>query len=161
MDVPKLTPYGGIRWRRLQSKRAAHWRKKYPRGKISRWFRWDEFLCKDMYRSVPPILAEKALVRLCKEILDPMRTKFGPAHVMSGYRPRPYNDAIPGAAGQSQHIYDESVESVAADLVFSVGTPRDWAMYARHGLPAKGIKVGGVGLYPGFIHLDNGPRRDW
>ena len=54
--------------------------------------------------------------------LEPIRAKFGPCLVLSGYRHTLYNAAI-GGARQSQHIYEDGFESVAADIRFGKGSP--------------------------------------
>jgi hypothetical protein len=70
----------------------------------------------------------------------------------------------------SQHVYDQSPSSVAADLVFAKGAPAQWAKSARWRFNTKlrwrrgkSWRRGGVGFYPnhGFVHVDSGPRRDW
>jgi zinc D-Ala-D-Ala carboxypeptidase len=52
------------------------------------------------------------LVRLCKEILEPMRAQFGPLRVTSGLRLPAVNGSIAGAARRSAHE-----EGWAADIV--------------------------------------------
>lgn len=114
-----------------------------------------EFDCKDGTRV--PKCAEDAVRELCRDILEPMRAKFGRCKVNSGYRHRAYNRRI-GGEPNSFHIYELRCDQVAADVRFERGTPAQWAAYARS---LRGI--GGVGQYnrSGFVHVDNGPRRDW
>ena len=119
-------------------------------GQLSPHFNVREFDCHDG-RNVPAI-AVPALKKLCVTYLEPMRTEFGPCHVLSGYRPADYNSRI-GGARFSQHIYELSPESVAADLVFRLGNPALWAQFADQ------LGAGGVGRYSGFVHLDNRPDR--
>lgn len=126
---------------------------------ISPHFHVDEFRCKD--GTPVPRKAIPALKRLCEQFLEPLRKKFGPCHVTSGYRTRRYNARI-GGARFSQHIYDESPDSVAADVVFARGTPSQWAREAR--AIRNRLGRGGVGEYPrsGFVHVDNRyERADW
>lgn len=120
----------------------------------SEHFNVSEFDCHDGTRV--PKAAYPALRRLCEDVLEPMRAQFGACHVTSGYRHRSYNASI-GGASQSQHIYDDGPDSVAADVSFARGNPAEWARFAR------GLGKGGVGQYDrsGFVHVDNGPRRDW
>lgn len=127
-------------------------------GVLTRNFNIKEFACHDG-RQVPKI-AVPALTKLCLEYLEPMRAKFGTCHVLSGYRPRDYNARI-GGAKYSQHIYELTPESVAADTFYDRGTPADWAEYAR--MLARKRRLGGVGQYnrSHFVHIDNGPKRDW
>ncbi len=64
-----------------------------------------------------------ALRALCQHVLEPLRRRFGPIVVSSGFRSAAVNRLIPGAAPASQHTRGE-----AADLV--IGTPeRGIAMY--------------------------------
>lgn len=121
-------------------------------GQLTPHFHVREFACKDG-RQVPAV-ALPALKRLCVTYLEPMRDHFGPAHVLSGYRPADYNARI-GGARYSQHIYDLTPESVAADLVFRLGNPAEWARFADQ------LGAGGVGRYDrsGFVHVDNRPDR--
>lgn len=121
-------------------------------GQVSPHFHVSEFACHDG-RQVPAI-AVPALTRLCKKYLEPMRAHFGPGHVLSGYRPADYNARI-GGAKFSQHIYELTPASVAADTVWRTGTPKDWAAFADQ------LGAGGVGRYDnaGFVHIDNRPDR--
>lgn len=119
-------------------------------GQLSEHFHVREFACKDG-RKVPAV-ALPAVKRLCLESLEPLRAEFGQCTVMSGYRPADYNSRI-GGARYSQHIYELTPESVAADLIFAKGRPGDWHAFA------DGLGVGGLGLYGSFVHVDNRPGR--
>lgn len=131
---------------------------------LSKHFRLSEFHCHDGTRV--PASAIPALKELCEHVLEPMREKYGPCRVLSGYRHRSYNAAI-GGARYSQHIYDDGPGSVAADVRFATGTPAQWARGARWRFRTKSrwrkTGRGGVGQYnrSGFVHVDSGPRRDW
>ena len=57
-----------------------------------------------------------ALEALCQNVLEPLRHRFGPIVISSGFRSPAVNRLIPGAAPASQHTKGE-----AADIV--VGTP--------------------------------------
>lgn len=64
-----------------------------------------------------------ALEALCQNVLEPLRHRFGPIVISSGFRSPAVNRLIPGAAPASQHTKGE-----AADIV--VGTPeRATALY--------------------------------
>jgi hypothetical protein len=121
-------------------------------GMISEHFNVREFDCHDGRRV--PKAAEPALVRLAVQFLEPMRKKFGPARVLSGYRHKAYNRSIGGALF-SQHDYDDDPTTVAADLTFAKGSPAQWAAEARRLSDRLGF--GGVGEYrnSGFVHMDN------
>lgn len=158
-DVPKVW------WRRLEAFLAARSDYSEPGrkpdgdkpdvvevpGALSAHFHVREFACHDG-RQVPDI-AKPALKRLVFQYLEPMRAAFGPAHVLSGYRPADYNRRIGGALF-SQHIYDLTPTSVAADLTFRTGSPSLWAAMADQ------LGAGGVGRYDrsGFVHVDNRPE---
>lgn len=128
-------------------------------GQLSPNFNVREFDCHDG-RKVPAA-AVPAVARLCLEFLEPMRKKFGPGRVLSGYRHKAYNRRIGGAL-RSQHDYDDDPTTVAADLTFAKGTPTQWAAEARRIRDRLGY--GGVGEYPssGFVHMDNRRyKADW
>lgn len=92
------------------------------------------------------------------DFLEPMRDRFGPAHVNSGHRWDWYNRSI-GGATLSYHVYENRKKEPATDLTFERGTPAEWAAYARQ--LANALGFGGVGQYATFVHVDSGPRRDW
>jgi hypothetical protein len=147
-------------WGTLQTKRRAFW-KQPTKNQLTAHFKADEFYTHD--GSAPPIVAEPAMIRLCKVFLEPMRAKFGRCWILSGYRHERYNQAI-GGARHSQHVYEHSFESVATDLRFARGTPAQWAAEARRLRTTKNRGKGGVGRYDrsGFVHVDNrGYKADW
>jgi hypothetical protein len=146
-------------WTTLMAQRRGFWAKG-TNMQLSPHFRASEFYCND--GSACPTTARPAMVRLCTVFLEPMRAKFGPCFVLSGYRHTLYNAAI-GGARESQHIYEHGFESVAADLRFGKGNPAQWAEYAR-ALRVKNKGHGGVGRYDraGFVHVDNRLyKADW
>lgn len=118
-------------------------------GQLSEHFHVREFACKDG-RHVPAV-ALPALKRLIDQVLEPLREQFGRCTVMSAYRPADYNARI-GGARFSQHIYELTPSSVATDLIFESGRPGDWHRFCE-----TTLQVGGLGLYPSFIHVDNRP----
>ena len=122
--------------------------------RLSPHFVLAEFHCHD--GTPVPAAALAALRRLVREVLEPMRGKFGRCTVNSGYRTDAYNASV-GGASSSQHLYHRSPADVAADVVFASGTPRDWAAEAERLLRGRG----GIGTYPSFTHVDNrpGPAR--
>ena len=135
------------------------------RLRLSPHFVIEEFDCHDGTRV--PKAAIPALKRLCSEMLEPLRAKYGSCTVNCGYRTASWNARTPGSAPHSQHIYDQHPNSVAADVTFASGNVQEWASSARWRVSTKpewtkGAR-GGVGDYPSqhFIHVDNGPRRDW
>lgn len=135
-------------------------RKLGPKGLVSVHFRHIEFWTKD---GTPiPIKSIEGLKKHCQRFLEPMRAKFGPCTVMSGYRHERYNRSI-GGATDSRHDWDKHPTSVATDLIFAKGTPDDWGKFASQLRTATGGK-GGIGIYPtqGFIHVDSRDyKADW
>jgi hypothetical protein len=122
------------------------------RGQITPHFKLEEFHCHD--GTHVPSAALPGLLRLCREVLEPLRAKFGVCRVNSGYRTAAYNKKI-GGAPNSQHIYDIEPASVAADVRLASGTPAQWAAEADRLLAGRG----GVGRYSSFVHVDNRPNR--
>ncbi len=122
-------------------------------GQITKNFNLREFSCHD--GSYVPTKAWGAIDRLATAYLEPMRARFGACTILSGYRHRAYNRVIGGAI-YSQHIYDVTPDTVAADLRFAKGSPKLWAAYAKE-LRSKYRKGGGVGTYvqSDFVHVDN------
>lgn len=115
---------------------------------LTEHFHVREFACKDGRQVPQPALA--ALTALCRDFLEPLRAEYGPCLVMSGYRPEDYNRRI-GGARFSQHIYELTPDSVAADVIFAKGRPIQWHRSAEE------LRPGGLGLYGSFIHVDNRP----
>jgi len=134
------------------------------RHRLSPHFMIEEFDCRD--GTHVPSAAIPALKELCVHILEPLRAKYGPATVNSGYRTTGYNRSIGGAAF-SQHVYDDQPSSVAADVRFARGSVAQWARSARWRFNTKSVwrkrSRGGSGRYlsSGFVHVDSGPRRNW
>ena len=138
-------------------------REREDKGQITPHFHLNEFHTKDARGSAVPVKSWAAVIRLCQDYLEPMRKKFGTCTVISGYRHRAYNNTLPGAALNSQHIYDETPESVAADTRYERGSVKDWVAHAKTLRAGLGNK-GGIGQYDrdGFIHIDNRSfSADW
>ena len=151
---------GSEGWAKLMVQRKAFWAKG-ENDRLSAHFRASEFYCHD--GSPCPITSRPGMVKLAAVFLEPMRVKFGPCYVLSGYRHVLYNAAI-GGVRNSQHIYEDGFESVAADLRFAKGNPAAWASEARRIRTTKNGGDGGVGRYDraGFVHVDNRPyKADW
>jgi len=121
--------------------------------RLSRNFVVSEFHCKDAQRTPVPAAAVPALRRLARQVLQPMRNKFGTCTVHSGFRTDAKNAEV-GGASQSQHLYHRTPADVAADVTFATGSPSEWATEAERLLPN-----GGVGRYATFVHVDNRTTR--
>ena len=121
--------------------------------RLSAHFVLSEFHCKDEQRTPVPAAAVPALRRLVRNVLEPMRARFGRCIVNSGFRTDAKNREV-GGAPNSQHLYHRTPGDVAADVTFARGTPREWGDEAERLLPQ-----GGVGRYRTFVHVDNRPFR--
>lgn len=134
------------------------------RQRLSPHFVIEEFDCHDGTKV--PAAAIPALKELCRDMLEPLREKYGSCTVLSGFRTTAYNAKI-GGAPLSQHKYHDHPVSVAADLKFATGSVAEWAKSARWRQDNKQAWTaksrGGCGDYPsqGFVHVDSGPRRNW
>lgn len=97
---------------------------------------------------LPPLLVD---------ILSVLQERWGytkPLLVGSGYRTLKTNLSLEGAAPASFHL-----RGWAADISVRGIPPMElglavWSLSQRFGFM-------GVGLYPGFVHVDVGPRRAW
>jgi len=120
--------------------------------RAGRHFTVAEFDSRDGVK-VPPA-AYHELEHLVSSMLDPLRDRFGPCTVLSGFRSGPHNRAVRGAA-RSWHKYDLAPgRGVAADVRCARGTVADWAAF----LDARG--AGGLGTYGSFVHVDTRRGRD-
>jgi uncharacterized protein YcbK (DUF882 family) len=138
-------------------KRVARLKKEELAGRPSEHFSYAEFNTND--GTPVPGMAYDGLDHLCTNYLEPLRKKFGPVSVTSGYRHQSYNRAI-GGEPNSVHIYDypgRTGRAVAADVTCATGTPSQWGAYLDQ------LGAGGVGIYPGsgFVHVDNRQRMGW
>jgi hypothetical protein len=106
-------------------------RERADKGQITPHFNLKEFHTKDARGSAVPVRSWGAITSLCEDYLEPMRKKFGTCTVLSGYRHRAYNSTLQGAVVNSQHIYDETPNSVAADTRYERGSPKEWVAHAK------------------------------
>jgi uncharacterized protein YcbK (DUF882 family) len=113
-------------------------------------FHTREFMCHD--GTAVPKFAHDDLLDLCTRYLEPLRARFGPVTIVSGYRHRAYNRSI-GGAPESFHIYLPDRRGAAADIKCSRGQPSSW----HSALAAMG--PGGLGRYPAHVHVDNRAGR--
>lgn len=113
--------------------------------RLSPHFESHEFDCHD--GTPVPAHAYDDLRELCRLYLEPLRARWGPVHVISGYRPRAYNAQV-GGAPQSFHIYLARRRGAAADVSCSRGAPESWAVTLDR------LNPPGLGRYPGHVHVD-------
>jgi lysozyme len=141
-------------------KKQAEERRPKPKPQISKYFGEHEFDCND---GTPfPSYMKDDLKVLCERILDPLREKYGPGSINSGYRHTRYNASI-GGEPNSFHIYDVRKSQPAADATFSRGNANDWGAESKR-LRARAGRGGGVGTYPSsrFVHNDTRTyNSDW
>ena len=117
-------------------------------------FAYAEFDCRN--GKALPKAAESAVKEWCERIGEPLRKKFGPVHINSGYRPADYNASV-GGERNSVHIYDfpgRNFGAVAVDVTCETGSPEEW-----YGFTAG--KADGRGIYASFHHADTRGRIGW
>jgi hypothetical protein len=91
------------------------------------------------------------------QVVDALAERLGTdkVQVISAYRTRAYNSKCPGAARDSQHVYNR-----ALDIVFDV--PAKKVAAAARELRDEGFFRGGIGEYARFTHIDaRGSNVDW
>jgi uncharacterized protein YcbK (DUF882 family) len=125
-------------------------------GDLTEHFSWSEFQCRDGSEMPPPV---KLNIPRTAQMLEAIRARiaqrFGERAVivLSGYRSPEYNKRV-GGTPRSQHLLGK-----AADIVVPGLTPSQVQKICEE-LQNEGI-VGGLGRYPGFTHVDWGPKRSW
>lgn len=95
-----------------------------------------------------------ALKELCLNVLQPLRDKFGPLIVTSGYRSPRLNRLIPGSSPTSQHTLGQAADIRPVDPEVALA---DIVLYARERLPVDQVIL----EYPpgGWVHVSYGPRQ--
>lgn len=117
-----------------------------PSHRLGPHFRLSEFT--DWHtHDLPPVGSQLGLQHLVTHALEPVRTRWGPVHIASGYRTAATNAAV-GGAPDSRHLYDRFGRSPAADIVVEGATPEQVFDF----LDRRG--AGGLGLYRGHVHVD-------
>lgn len=115
-------------------------------GQLTKNFHIREFKCKDG-TPVPPQLIPNVL-ELARQ-LQVIRDAIGePIHLNSAYRTLEYNKRIGGALN-SQHI-----QAKAADCTTKNLTPKQFAAVVEKLIKEGKVKIGGIGIYKGFCHVD-------
>lgn len=130
-----------------------------PNRRLSSHFTLAEFKCHD--GTPVPAAAVTHLQEHCVELLEPLRDRFGPVFVTSGYRTEAYNRSI-GGARQSFHIYGlRGGQHPATDVHCGRGGVGDWHAFLEALLVSDHGGNGGLGFYPrgGFVHVDLRPYR--
>jgi uncharacterized protein YcbK (DUF882 family) len=119
--------------------------------KLTANFDLAEFNCRDG-RVVP----EKYMKNV-KELannLQVLRDAVGePIHINSCYRPPDYNKKV-GGKPASQHL-----TASAADITTKSYSPVKLAAIIEKLISQGKLKFGGLGIYPGFVHVDIRKKR--
>lgn len=109
-------------------------------------FNLAEFACKDG-TPVPETLIQNVL-KLADQ-LQILRDSLGESvHINSAYRTSAYNKKV-GGKPASQHLLAK-----AADITVKRKTPKQLAAHIEKLISAGTLKFGGMGIYPGFVHVD-------
>lgn len=116
-------------------------------------FSLQEFACKDGTQVPPELLPN---VQKLAAQLQILRDYLGESiHINSGYRSPEHNKKV-GGKKASQHLLAK-----AADITVKSKTPKQLAAIIEKLISEGKLKLGGMGVYPGFVHVDirNGKAR--
>ena len=127
-------------------------------------FTWDEITChlKGNYgKPIPEALEYN--IEPTVQLLQTIRIAINkPIIINSSYRNPEYNKEV-GGEKHSLHMLFQAIDfSVPGYTMFdylALGSRIRKGEFDT--LDTNNIKVGGVGIYKNFIHIDCGPRRDW
>ena len=109
-------------------------------------FHLHEFACND---GTP--VPEHLIVNVQKlaEQLQVLRDHLGePLRINSAYRTAEHNKRV-GGRPESMHL-----RAMAADITCKSKSPKQLKAIIERLIKAKKLWFGGVGLYPGFVHVD-------
>jgi uncharacterized protein YcbK (DUF882 family) len=116
-------------------------------------FSLQEFACKDGTQVPAELLPN---VQKLAAQLQILRDYLGESiHINSGYRSPEHNKKV-GGKKASQHLLAK-----AADITVKSKTPKQLAAIIEKLISDGKLKFGGMGVYPGFVHVDirNGKAR--
>lgn len=110
-----------------------------------------EFACKDGTPVPPPLMGN--VIELAEQ-LQVIRDYIGePVYINSAYRTPAHNKKV-GGAKDSQHL-----KAKAADITAKSVPPLEMARIVEKLIREGMIKIGGVGVYPGFVHVDTRNKK--
>lgn len=123
--------------------------------KVTEHFSSEEFACKDRLRTrYPADWIEPRLRPLC-ETLEVIRAELGePIRIMSGYRTPEHNQAV-GGARDSRHVHGDAIDGTCRNKSPAEVHAAVLRLYEAGKLP----RLGGLGLYRGWVHIDTRPRK--
>ena len=126
---------------------------KHFKGKELTWY-WDRTR-NGIKNTVPPSSLWPNIVPTLRA-LDEIRKRAGvQIMISSSYRSPSYNRAIAGA-GRSYHMEFKAIDFYSSHM----SATQLWAIARR--VRQDGIFKGGIGKYPGFVHIDcRGTIADW
>jgi len=114
--------------------------------KLTENFKREEFDCHDGTKVPAELLPN---IQKLAEQLQILRGHLGESiHINSGYRSPAYNKRI-GGVKNSQHVLGK-----AADITCKSKTPKQLAAIIEKLITAGTLRFGGIGVYPGFVHVD-------
>lgn len=125
-------------------------------SKITTHFYWNEAACSDG-TEVPSYLKHN-VIRLANN-LETLRFAVGglPIRINSWYRTKEYNDSLPSASPNSQHL-----QGKAADIWIKGMKPITLYTLIDVLIRLRKLEDGGLGIYNTFVHYDVGlPDRRW
>ncbi len=122
---------------------------------IDEHFTLEEFACHDG-TPYPDEWVASRLKPLC-DVLEIIRAKLNyPIHILSGYRTEAHNEALRDADGSGSGVAKNSqhIQGMAADIAVSNYAPKDVHAAILELDKAGLIKIGGLGKYQGWVHVD-------
>ncbi len=118
-------------------------------------FALSEFACKDHLRTRYPADRIDTHLRPLCETLEVIRTVCAqPLRIVSGYRTPEHNRFV-GGAPDSRHVHGDAGDIIARDLTAAELHEIIMALYLAKKLP----KLGGMGRYKAWVHVDTRPRK--
>ena len=124
---------------------------KAPSGLITPHFSWQgEAACKHCGK-----IPSRAAVKETAEWLETIREELGgnPMHITSWCRCAVHNENV-GGATNSYHIKGMAVDFVVRNLSLKETQRRCRKLWTEK-------KIGGLGVYISWTHIDRGPHRKW
>lgn len=111
---------------------------------------WPEMACKDRIRTPYPLDWRETRAVALAAAFEALRAAVGlPLVVLSCYRTAEHNKRV-GGAKDSQHL-----QGRALDLL----PPKGWTVGQLAAVARDIDAIKGIGLYPGFLHLDVRPTE--